>query len=157
MNRINSTMLARRPLLISAVAFCIVISVNAKEGCTVEGGNTLCCNCGSSGSCGDASCKWTGDPVNGSCGPKSGIVKLNNEVALSDQFLRQSLIVTAKAQNDVAKAQRNPLHTELATTKETLAQAQARLVVAKRASEVAQKNIERAKKAQPSGEQLSIK
>jgi len=123
--------------LVLCIALCIIVPgiAVAKEGCIIAGGNQLCCNCSGSGSCGAAGCKWTGG-LDGSCGPKTGtefLANVKTEVELSNQL--------------VTKSQAKVLAAEAA-----LAKARATAAAAKRASDIAKRNLGKASAAIPAAQ-----
>ena len=102
----------------------------AKVGCTVEGGNTLCCNCPGTGSCEAAGCKWSGG-LDGSCGPKEG----------------KEFLPATRTEFELASAELSSAEANVAQAKQALALAEAKLKAAKRAKAVALQNAEAANRA----------
>ena len=105
----------------------------AKNGCTIDGGNTLCCNCPGQGSCESAGCEWSGG-LNGECGLKGGKKEYRTATSHADyQKLVNEEYRSATFQLDTAAADVRKAEQALNAAKQRLAAAQRASRAAKRA------------------------
>jgi len=111
-----------------ALALAITPNASAKNGCTVEGGNTLCCNCTGQGSCEASGCGWSGG-LDGQCGLKGG----------GKEFMANNRLELTYAQTQFTQAT-----AEMRRADAAFQQAKKRFADAQRAQTAAQKSLQRA-------------
>jgi len=115
------------PVLLLVLALALAPHASARQGCTVAGGNTLCCNCTGQGSCEDSGCQWSGG-LDGQCGLKGG----------GKEFLAGHQIELSGAQLQFVQAA-----ADLRRAEDALQKAKKRLADAQRAQSAAQKNMQK--------------
>lgn len=141
-------MLLRILLLLATVFSCTGVGY-AEKGCTVAGGNTLCCNCPGKGSCEDpaAGCKWTegkdGNP--GSCGDALGKPEVGPSLHNFATFLTNLVKATTSLANATDAAAKTPGARSkmiLANAKMAFDKAKEQVAAAQRAVNAAQQNLD---------------
>lgn len=130
-----------RRLVLALVAIVLVlgpINVHAgKNGCTIEGGNTLCCNCPGQGSCEAAGCEWSGG-LNGECGLKGGKKEYRTATGYTD-YVRG-----VNEEYRFATTQLDTATTDVRKAEQALNAAKQRLAAAQRAARAAKRMLDTA-------------
>lgn len=123
--------------LVSAIFAVVLVLAStsvyaAKNGCTVDGGNTLCCNCPGQGSCEAAGCEWSGG-LGGECGLKGGKKEYRTATSYADYVRGVS------EEFRVATTQLDTAAADVRKAEQALNAAKQRLAAAQRAARTAKK------------------